>query len=135
MLEKQALPVEQSQSEQLEPRTAASSAARMTLRTFSTLVWSGLLAVYLSHFAASSLAFLAKDASPGYEHLDKLANIQDQEVKAFVLDALKQEDTEYEKRRDFANQCFNVVLGALLGFLSASSTSLFNRDETPKGQS
>jgi hypothetical protein len=130
MLENHSLPVEQSQSEPAEARTAANKATRMTLRTIATRMWIGLLAVYLGLFAAAGyLAFRPKE-KPGYEHFDKLANVQDQEVKAFVIDALKQEDSEYEKRRDLANQCFNVVLGALLGFLSASSTSLFHRDET-----
>ncbi len=94
----------------------------------STVLWLGLLGVYLALFASTGyLAFLNKHQLPGYEKYEQIASIEDQETKAFVIEALKQEDAEHGKRQDLATQSFNVVLGALLGFMSASATSLIRR--------
>ena len=73
------------------------------------------------------LAFISEDVSPGYARYDQVIAIEDSEAKAFLIDSLKEEDAQHAKRQGLATQSFNVVLGALLGFLSASATSLFRR--------
>ncbi len=89
-----------------------------------TAMWFGLLIIYLLLFMTTGyLAFLNPDRNPGAESQELIAGIEDPETKAYVIETLQEEDAEHAKRQDFANQSFNVVLGALLGFMSASATS------------
>ena len=117
-------PVNNRDETQAPPRADAQVAAGRP----QMALWFGLLIVYLALFASTGyLAFLNPDRSPAFETQELLAGIEDQATKAFIIEAIKQEDTEHAKRQDFANQSFNVVLGALLGFLSASATSFLRR--------
>ena len=52
---------------------------------------------------------------------------QEQTQEHFLLAALKQESEAFKARRDLAGQSFNVVLGAVLGFLSASAAQIVVR--------
>ncbi|MDQ6962588.1 MAG: hypothetical protein Q9M28_08685 [Mariprofundaceae bacterium] len=91
----------------------------------STRMWSFVLIVYLFLFVCTGyLAFLSPDSGPSY---DSLMQIVDPELKAFAIESLKQEDVEHIKRQSLAMQSFNVILGALLGFMSATATGLFQR--------
>ena len=85
----------------------------------------GLFIIYLFLFVSTGyFALMSKDRELAFERHEQVAGINDQETKTFVIDALKQEDAERLKRQDLAIHSFNVVLGALLGFLSASVTIL-----------
>jgi hypothetical protein len=94
----------------------------------SRFMWSGLLVVYLILFATTGyLAFARDDKNPAFERREQIAGIQDAATRTLVLESLQRENSEHSKRQDFASQSFNVVLGALLGFLSASATSSMKR--------
>ena len=54
------------------------------------------------------------------EYIDE----ENEEFQTFFLEALQAEDSERAKRQALSVQSFNVVLGAILGFLSASAASL-----------
>lgn len=89
-----------------------------------------VLIVYLALFAATGyLAFLARDHSPALDRdSGKLvAGLSDEKSKSFVMNALKEEDDEYDKRTALANHAFNIVLGSLLGFLSATAASKMSK--------
>ncbi|WP_157726413.1 hypothetical protein [Imhoffiella purpurea] len=96
----------------------------------STLVWSGILIVYLALFCSTGyVAFFAEEWNPAVNYGEIPAKTKDPETKALILEELKRDSEIYKKRRELAAQSFNVVLGALLGFLSASATSVFGRKE------
>jgi hypothetical protein len=50
-------------------------------------------------------------------------SITDESAKAFIIDVLKDEAAEHKKKEALGQQSFNIVLGSLLGFLSASAVS------------
>ena len=93
--------------------------------TKPTPLWLIILAIYLLlFFATGYIAFFQSD-SPEANKLTTLpfqevSEIQDKDAKQVRLDALKQDAEMFNKRRELATQSFNVVLGSLLGFLSAS---------------
>jgi hypothetical protein len=89
-------------------------------------LWWAILAVYLLLFASTGyLAFLRRDVNPVLrDGSGGLAQqIPDEETRTFVMNALQDEATEHEKKDSLVLQSFNVVLGSLLGFLSASAAS------------
>lgn len=99
----------------------------------SSKVWGGILLVYLILFVATGyVAFFVKEYNPAIDLKPSVyADIEDPETKALIIDTLKQEADTHQKKRELASQSFNVVLGALLGFLSASAASgLKRRDNT-----
>ncbi len=53
----------------------------------------------------------------------KLGNRTGQ-AKSLILEIIEVEDAERSIKQKLATQSFNVVLGALLGFMSASAASL-----------
>lgn len=72
-----------------------------------------------THPAASSLnANLAATA----------ASITDEATRKVFLDAVTEEARLLDKRAGLAFHSFNIVLGALLGFLAASAVSAANND-------
>ena len=90
--------------------------------------WRVLLLVYLILFASTGyLAFVNIERLPPTEELREYIEENDPAFRQFFLDALTAEDTERAQRQILAVQSFNVVLGALLGFLSASAASLTQR--------
>lgn len=99
------------------------TAVRSLLRQRASWV---VLIVYLVLFSSTGyVAFLARDHSPALDQgADRLvAGLSDERTRAVVMNALRQENSEYDRRTALANQAFNVVLGALLGFLSATAVS------------
>ena len=99
------------------------------LNEASTPIWAGILAIYLLLFTATGyVAFFSKEFNPALDlKPEYVASLEDQDTKSFVIDTLKQEAATYQKKRELASQSFNVVMGALLGFLSASAASVFRR--------
>ncbi len=113
---------EESTTQNLEPgpRSELTIVESATQRSIPASV---LLLVYLIlFFCTGYLSFFGKDQTPGAERYVQALKIKDADDKAFVKDILQGEDAEHLKRKDLAMQAFNVVLGALLGFLSASAT-------------
>jgi hypothetical protein len=93
-------------------------------------IWVGLLIVYVGLFLSTGyLAFVNIELLPPANEIQEVTKVTDEEVKKFILEAMRVEDAERSKRQSLAIQAFNVVLGALLGFLSASATSLFRRKD------
>lgn len=89
-------------------------------------LWWGILVVYLLLFLSTGfIAFFERDINPALDITsDNLAaNLTDEATKSFVMETLRTEAAEHKKRADLASQSFNVVLGALLGFLSASAVT------------
>lgn len=89
--------------------------------------WWGLLAIYAVLFLVTGyFAFIGRDVNPALRQgLERLSTAQqvDDDSKAVLLDMLQQEANEHNKKESLALQSFNVVLGALLGFLAASAVS------------
>ena|GEM_PF-2231809 len=97
-------------------------------------LWWGILAVYLVLFASTGyLAFFGRDINPALNpNADALAaKLNDEATKNFVMNTLKDEADEHKKKDGLALQSFNIVLGSLLGFLSASAVSrVSSKNET-----
>ncbi len=92
-------------------------------------LWWGIMLVYLLLFLSTGfIAFFERDVNPALDIAnDNLAaNLTDESTKNFVMETLRTEAAEHKKRADLASQSFNVVLGALLGFLSASAARRFS---------
>ena len=89
-------------------------------------LWWGILAVYLFLFAVTGyIAFFARDINPA---LDKeadnfAARLTDEATRSFFIQTLQDEAADHKKKTELASQSFNVVLGSLLGFLSASAVT------------
>ncbi|MCE9688126.1 MULTISPECIES: hypothetical protein [Shewanella] len=105
-------------------------------KSLSKTVWAGILLVYLVLFVATGyVAFFEIDHNPTIDLNPSLyADIQDPETKSLIIETLKQDTASHQKKRELASHSFNVVLGALLGFLSASAVSGFRHRETQNSQ-
>lgn len=113
--------------ENVRAAEAAESPAEQAapVRGRNTLWW-GILAVYLMLFAVTGyIAFFARDDNPALEERtdERVARISDEATKSFVIQTLQSEAADHQKKTDLASQSFNVVLGSLLGFLSASAVT------------
>ncbi|MDB5034151.1 MAG: hypothetical protein JWQ98_1392 [Chlorobi bacterium] len=94
--------------------------------TSNNRLWWGILSVYLLLFLSTGyLAFMAKDVNPALDMGGGTltAKLADSSTREFIIATLKQEAQDHKKKTDFAAQSFDVVLGSLLGFLSASAVS------------
>jgi hypothetical protein len=97
----------------------------MNVSTRSKLWWA-ILAVYLALFIGTGyIAFFNRDVNPALNRsADSYAiSVTDESAKAFIIDVLKDEAAEHKKKEALGQQSFNIVLGSLLGFLSASAVS------------
>lgn len=88
-------------------------------------LWWAILVVYLFLFVTTGfLAFIERDTNPilkqGVGGLTQQLN--DEATKTFMLNTLEEEAEEHKKKDGLVLQSFNIVLGSLLGFLSASAT-------------
>lgn len=113
--------------ENLVPDNAITEAKvpEMNVSTRSKLWWA-ILAVYLTLFVGTGyIAFFNRDVNPALNRSsDSYAiSITDESAKAFIIDVLKDEAAEHKKKEALGQQSFNIVLGSLLGFLSASAVS------------
>jgi hypothetical protein len=111
----------------LEPDNAITEAKvpEMNISTRSRLWWA-ILIVYLALFIGTGyIAFFNRDINPALNRsADSYAiSITDESAKAFIIDVLKDEAAEHKKKEALGQQSFNIVLGSLLGFLSASAVS------------
>lgn len=104
-----------------------------SIRKIVTAGWFSILFVYLVLFIGTGyIAFFPKDFNPARVQAEEINKFSNEEMKNYVIETLKQETTIYAKRRELAGQSFNVVLGALLGFLSASATTYFGLRKPPE---
>lgn len=89
--------------------------------------WWGILAIYVVLFLAMGyMAFFARDVNPALQQGIRDVAAQsaaDAESRAIILNMIQQEANEHNKKESLALQSFNVVLGSLLGFLSASAVT------------
>jgi len=111
-------------------QSAASSVQRAG-DSKGTVLWIMVLAVYMALFCATGyVAFFKYEDNPAVNISPEWINrFQDPETRKRMLDTLKDDSGMYAKKRDLATQSFNVVLGALLGFLSASAVSATRRKD------
>ncbi|HYP54474.1 MAG TPA: hypothetical protein VEQ42_13075 [Pyrinomonadaceae bacterium] len=89
-------------------------------------LWWGILAVYMLLFVVTGyIAFFARDENPALDERtdERVARITDEATRSFVIQTLQSEAADHQKKTDLASQSFNVVLGSLLGFLSASAVT------------
>lgn len=92
------------------------------------MIWFGILVIYLALFIATGyVSFVKADIYAKSDRYERLLKLDDQETKTFLLEVLQKEESEHIDRRNLAGQSFHVVLGALLGFMSASAASIFRR--------
>ncbi len=123
-----------SSSSKTSPTAATESTASQRLSADFKSMWFGLLGVYLMLFLIIGyLAFLMPSPNPGSQRYVDIVQMEDPEARAFLVDSLKMENAEHAKQRGLATQSFNVVLGALLGFLSSSAAFYLRqaKDEAP----
>ncbi|MEP1385549.1 MAG: hypothetical protein ABJK64_17340 [Paraglaciecola sp.] len=103
----------------------------MNKNKVSSRPWSVLLWVYLIIlFASGYIAFFYFEQNPASMFDVTTVQLMEKNVETFFFEALEVESKAHEKKRDLAFQTFNVVLGAILGFLSASSSTLFERSKS-----
>lgn len=89
-------------------------------------LWWGILGVYLMLFLATGfIAFVMKDRNPALDPTSDqtVARLTDDNTRTFMLNTLESEAEDHKKKTELGAQSFNVVLGALLGFLSASAVA------------
>jgi hypothetical protein len=114
-------------SPQTEPVNAITEAQTPELKvSMRSKLWWAILAVYLALFICTGyIAFFGRDVNPALNRsVDSYAlSITDEASKAFIMDVLKDEAAEHKKKEALGQQSFNIVLGSLLGFLSASAVS------------
>ena len=83
-----------------------------------------LLSYFVLLAATGYFAFLQNEFNPQTIMTDNERQYLEGDnvaLRDFTMESLKAEGAAYTARRDLAVQSFNVVLGAILGFLSASS--------------
>lgn len=88
-------------------------------------IWRGILITYTLLFIGTGyIAFFQEPFNPAANPSQQvLGHLETEgEVRDYFITALEQESLAFKARKDLASQSFNVVLGALLGFLSASAT-------------
>jgi hypothetical protein len=112
------------------PREAAPVQPSVTPRG-RTAVWIGILAAYALLFSVTGyIAFFQEPYNPAANPSDRALKLIEQEVfREHLVESLKQEGEAFKARKDLAAQSFNVVLGSLLGFLSASAVQFSRRQE------
>ncbi|HEX9917806.1 MAG TPA: hypothetical protein VGA87_01500 [Pyrinomonadaceae bacterium] len=88
--------------------------------------WWALLAAYLIMFLVTGyIAFIAKDPDiPLMRQVNTMtAGVTDAQMKAAMISIYQQEENEHETKAEMAAQGFHIVLGSLIGFLSASAVA------------
>ena len=113
---------------------SAQEPSEETERSTITPLWVVILVVYILLFGGTGyVAFLVGAYNPGLENplydVEDVATFGEQKdaYLEFVIETLKQDSKIYEEQRHLASQSFNVVLGAILGFLSASAAIAVGR--------
>lgn len=98
----------------------------MSIRTKS---WLGILIAYVILFSVTAyIAFFQEPYNPAANPSDLALNLLKEEpTREHFLKALEQEGNAFKERKELAAQSFNVVLGAVLGFLSASAVQTTTR--------
>jgi hypothetical protein len=89
-----------------------------------TVLWVAILVTYLLLFGVSGyLAFFQEPYNPANNPSQSALKLieGDPVAKPIILEGLKKEGEAFQARKNLAGQSFNVVLGAILGFLSASA--------------
>ncbi|HEX7242991.1 MAG TPA: hypothetical protein VF263_22070 [Longimicrobiaceae bacterium] len=92
-------------------------------RLHRSYLWWTILAVYAGLFLTTAyLTFLRPESNPALGGpLRALAGqTPDGATREFLMEMLQAEANEHHRRAEMAGHAFNIVLGALLGFLSAS---------------
>ena len=97
-----------------------------SVKAIVTTGWFSILIIYLVLFLGTGyIAFFPQDFNPAHVSAEEINKFDSEEMRTFVIETLKKETDIFAKKRDLAAQSFNVVLGAILGFLSASATAYF----------
>lgn len=92
--------------------------------------WFWLIAVYFLLFLATGwVAFFHPQYNPAHADPAFLKDIGSAtpQVRDFVLETLKRDADTFSKMHELARTAFNLMLGALVGFLSASGAQLIGK--------
>jgi hypothetical protein len=84
------------------------------------------MSAYLIMFIITSyIAFIAKDPDiPLMQQVSTMtAGVTDAQTKAAMIGIYQQEEEEHEMKAEVAAQGFHIVLGSIVGFLSASAVA------------
>jgi hypothetical protein len=93
--------------------------------------WILLLVAYgLLLIGTGYIAFFQPQYNPAAA-IDEVisAQIADENTREMTIEALKEEGLAFKARQELAVQSFNIVLGAVLGFLSATATQFIIKRE------
>jgi len=114
----------------IEP--AVSPATGKPKRQIISALWGMILLVYTALFCATGyISFFKYENNPAVDIAPGWINqFQDAETRNHLLKALKDDSATFSKKRELATQSFNVVLGSLLGFLSASAVSVIRKEDS-----
>lgn len=88
--------------------------------------WWLVIAIYLSLLTATGyIAFIAQNYDPAVgQKIDQLASGSlDDDRKRMVINTLREDASGRRSRREMAAHSFTIVLGSIIGFLSASAMS------------
>lgn len=109
--------------EQYVQSTTAKGRTNGNSRKFA--LWIMVLSVYMVLFCATGyIAFFKYEDNPAVNISPEWINrFEDPETRKRMLETLKDDSVVYAKKRELATQSFNVVLGVLLGFFSATAVS------------
>ncbi|MDJ1174640.1 hypothetical protein [Roseofilum capinflatum] len=95
-------------------------------------IWYTILSIYaiLLTFTGFVTFFYNNGFASRQEHIEQLDLITTPEELDLYTQMIASEVQNIEAINNMANQAFNVVLGSLLGFLSATLTTLEDTDES-----
>ncbi|WP_309385847.1 hypothetical protein [Cerasicoccus frondis] len=107
----------------------------LRLKKSQTPMLVAILAAYIMLvFATGYLAFFQERYNPAADLGEKnIKLLQDPTVANHILDAIRVESSAFKARKELAAQSFNVVLGALLGFLSATAVATSQKNAEGTG--
>jgi len=97
--------------------------------------WGLILLTYILLLLGTGyIAFFQESFNPALNiGADVQALMQEEYTRQIVLDSLKSESSAFIARRELAIQSFNIVLGAVLGFLSAALAQARVKEQTKPG--
>jgi hypothetical protein len=108
--------------------------ATVNRENIPTLWWAILVAYLILFVVTTWIAFFSPDNNPILDENFAFPASDDETLKTAILETIKAEAEEHSQTRSLATTAFNVVLGALLGFLSGSAASRGDTPRRPRGR-
>ncbi|WP_163833849.1 hypothetical protein [Spartinivicinus ruber] len=110
-----------------QPAVTASEAHSDKQTPSKTWVW--ILMAYLCLFIVTGyIAFIHQTPILHADEQQRIfTSIQDPESKALISSLFKDEVANFKEKQNIATQSFHIILGGLMGFLSALGASIIGR--------